>query len=199
VGLLRALLAGLLLTGVLVLGGASAAHACTCAPVRPNEQLDEAALVFTGTVVDVDETAYWRNTTWYRFAVDQVFKGDSAREVELRTAASGSSCGFEFEDDRRYLVYASAHRGALTTGLCSNNLIDPAPTMLDRRFEAGQPPNHALALPPDRVFDPWDDIRPLSLGLRRPVVVGLVIAGALAIAFTWAMLAAGRRRRSALA
>lgn len=109
---------------------APAASACTCmSPKRPVcEVWWQTAAVFVGRVTRLrtieDETANGLNTRKVAtFRIIENFLGipRREREVQVRTGSGGGDCGFDFERDRTYLVYAS--RSALTnqleTGICS--------------------------------------------------------------------------------
>lgn len=103
-----------------------AAHACSCA--GPGDAATAARLssvVFAGRVLG------WRTVSGrfgaeraVIFAVEQVWKGKPVRRLEVRTAASTSACGFPFERNHTYFVYAVAdERGQLGTALCSRTAL----------------------------------------------------------------------------
>lgn len=112
-----------------------AAFACTCAPLGTDLQaLRDADAVFAGSVVDTHDPHGDRRIVssgrpvFYTFEVDSVAKGDVGETQEVRSAASGVSCGFRFDEGRRYLVFAYYGKGArrvddpdaqLLTSLCT--------------------------------------------------------------------------------
>ncbi len=53
------------------------------------------------------------------FQVEQAWKGVSKAKVSIFTAKDSAACGYAFNMDESYLVYASVYEGKLTTGLCS--------------------------------------------------------------------------------
>lgn len=55
----------------------------------------------------------------YTFRVLEGFGGTRPGTAVVTSAAEGASCGYRFEQGRRYVVYASRHDGALRAGLCS--------------------------------------------------------------------------------
>ncbi len=123
------------------------AQACSCA-YRPNETpLEFVDTVFAGTAVKVEE---WdRNGSSaepvaIKFAVDHVWLGTVESEVEVTTAASGASCGYTFEEDVRYLVYA---RGT-EVSLCS--ATQPFDADAVEALEAVTGPGTAVAPGPNR-------------------------------------------------
>ena len=106
------------------------ARACSCAPPpAPLVALGEADAVFSGTVVARHDPCRPRpGGTWssmdpmeYTIAVLEVWKGELADTVAVRTARSSASCGYSFEIGTRYLIYARtrADTGCLRTNLCT--------------------------------------------------------------------------------
>ncbi|MEU8000663.1 hypothetical protein AB0B66_05750 [Catellatospora sp. NPDC049111] len=117
----------LVLTSVLVVGPSGAACACSCAEPDPVENTAWADLVFVGVVVDVDRPAFSMSSgdlMTARLTVEQVRKGDAQGHVEVKTPVEGPSCGFDFVEGNRYLVYSREGQ----TSLCSGNqLLGAAP------------------------------------------------------------------------
>lgn len=92
------------------------ALACSCAEPRPVSEVYQGSdAVFVGRAVDVRPEG---RSTAVQFKVDMAWKGVPDDTVVLRTADSGVSCGYPFEEGRDYLVYASGDPGHLETGLC---------------------------------------------------------------------------------
>ena len=58
-----------------------------------------------------------------RFEVSQTWKGEQTNELTVYTESSGASCGYEFEQGKEYLVFASKGEGKLRTGLCSETQL----------------------------------------------------------------------------
>ena len=128
-----ALLVALLLTVQLAAGGGRA-HACSCAePAPPLEALDEAAAVFSGTVVsfetftfEVDFGSGMSDTFWsVEFDVDAVWKGPGALTTFVYVW-HGPACGYgNFEVGTDFLVYAhqrdfpGVHADTLFVSSCS--------------------------------------------------------------------------------
>jgi hypothetical protein len=119
---MKTLLRCLLLAASLAFG-AEAGLACTCAPSKgPAEELELAAAVFSGKVVEIrrhrrSEDIFARVEAVFR--VERAWKGVEAATVSVFTASHSATCGYGFKQGRTYLVYA--HRGAggrLSTGIC---------------------------------------------------------------------------------
>jgi hypothetical protein len=109
--------------GLMIMPGDS--HACSCAVSRsPQVELQKNSAVFSGKVIAVKKpfkllirsSADPVNVT---FLVDRVWKGDVGKKVSLITAMSGPSCGFDFDKNEEYLVYAYGDMANLEAGLCS--------------------------------------------------------------------------------
>ena len=81
--------------------------------------------MFTGTLTGIEpppqrEIMSSSDPNTYTFAVDQVFEGEIGAVTEVESAMYGASCGLEgMKTGRAYVVFATHHQGALTTGLCS--------------------------------------------------------------------------------
>lgn len=105
------------------IGNSGIAYAYTCAPVHPPEDaIAESTAVFSGRVTeirDIDEQYYQAV-----FDVKESWKGIEEERAIINTATSGDSCGYDFEINKEYLVYAHGQQiiGAqpdLGTGICS--------------------------------------------------------------------------------
>ena len=130
--------AALVVTGT-VLVDPSVAFACSCMPMTKAQQAENAALIFTGTVTGSSAIFGLGTACGPRSSFEPVYKGDAARQVTLTTAASGASCGYEFQAGKRYTVFATAADGKIETNLCRGNeagAIVPAAYGLG----AGRPP-----------------------------------------------------------
>jgi hypothetical protein len=127
-------------------------YACTCVPpAAPAEAVTAAALVFAGRVRSVDDpnpgpeisSADLMGVT---FDVSQVWKGDATGSVQVRTARDSASCGFTFETNQEYLVYANDANGEPEVSLCSRTtLLANAGDDL-AALGAGQPPQAGSAV-----------------------------------------------------
>lgn len=135
-----------LVTG-LVVGGAGTASACSCVPFTKAQLVENATAIFTGTVTGAS-APFWpigtcarssADAVTYTVAVETVYKGDVAKTVTVRTAASGASCGYEFQAGKRYTVFATGTRDSLETNLCRGN-VEGAIAPADYGLGGGTPP-----------------------------------------------------------
>jgi len=110
----------------LALGAAGPVRACKCiAPPPPLAALGSADGVFSGQVIRrADPLAGQKGVSSlspvdYTFRVEDVWKGDIGDTVVVRTARSSASCGYPFEIDDVYLVYATRDPSGWRTDLCT--------------------------------------------------------------------------------
>jgi hypothetical protein len=127
-----------LLLGLLVgLGGLFATPgrclACSCAlPSNPAEARDRVAAVFQARVIAINQEVGTDGRYLHQrvtLQVSMVWKGMVARETTLYTGSGGGDCGYQFQLDHEYVIYAyitsangspqSFPTNALTTGICS--------------------------------------------------------------------------------
>ena len=104
------------------------ADACSCVGGIPLcETFWKTSAVFVGEVASITPTAPADPTQpsglfarrRVRFTVEKTYRGDVGREVEVFTGMGGGDCGFNFIRGRKYLVFAHAFEGRMTTGICS--------------------------------------------------------------------------------
>lgn len=107
------------------------ANACTCiANSDPRDRLAAANGAFIGELVGRRETAPLGSVistgrdVVYTFEVAEVVKGNIGQRVEVHSAASGSSCGFEVAAGEAVGVLLDRHRGSWRSGLCGQ--LEPA-------------------------------------------------------------------------
>jgi hypothetical protein len=100
-------------------------HACSCAEsASAQAELQQQTAVFSGKVIAIKKpfkllirsSADPVNVT---FEVDRVWKGDVGKIVSIQTAMSEASCGFNFDQNQEYLVYAYGNIADLRASLCS--------------------------------------------------------------------------------
>jgi hypothetical protein len=107
------------------------ALAC-CPPSKnsPKEELEQASFVFSGKVVNVDPSYWFRINrefpfihitvweTYMVFAVKEVWKGEVTSEIRIKSELS--SVSFNFEVGKEYLVYAGGNDlGSISTNTCT--------------------------------------------------------------------------------
>ncbi|NIR47641.1 T9SS type A sorting domain-containing protein [candidate division KSB1 bacterium] len=123
----------LLIVIIGVLGFSQAAHTCTCGgPIPPKLELKLKDAVFVGGVlsVDLDTIEFGRRIHRVQFLVDRYWKGVSDDTITVSTNTNEGSCGFPFEPDSTYLVYAytiedtsSDLHGQLFTSICTRTRL----------------------------------------------------------------------------
>ena len=154
---LRLALAGLLVALGLVVVVDAPAQACTCLIGTPQQRLDRADAVFTGTLTGVglpppgDVVASVDPVT-YRFDVATVYAGEVDATTVITSPRLGASCGLErMRVGTDYLVFATLQRGVLTSWLCSGTEpVRRAP--VDRVAEltgVAGPERYVWPVPPD--------------------------------------------------
>lgn len=113
-----------LLAAIFVHLGISTAESCSCAgSPQPLVALAQADAVFLGSVIeqidptpDVQPSASMEMFTC-RLLVEYVWKGELSDTFDVQTAKA--ECGYRFELDKTYLVYARLRGDEYRTGLCS--------------------------------------------------------------------------------
>jgi hypothetical protein len=118
----RLALAGLALAGAAL--WASPAAACKCKFPTVEEGKEGAVAVFEGRVTKVEDAAKVEGGPppgkRITFALVRTWKALEDQEViSAHTSESSASCGYAFELDSSYLVYAGGEPGALTVSACS--------------------------------------------------------------------------------
>ena len=147
---------GLGLVALIALSTSRSAHACLCPLIEPDVAYQNAPLIFTGTVEKITEHKSESGRDGQRdlpivegrtirFSVEEYFKGSGAAEIDLR-ARRISSCDFNFEEGKRYLVYAAreSDSGELVAQSCSRTGFIGDYTIPDisylRRVSSGEQP-----------------------------------------------------------
>jgi hypothetical protein len=84
--------------------------ACTCGPEVSAplcQRIDKVKVLFIGTAVETNDShdGFIKGGLWYRFRVEEPFKGlDPGVKEVVVDPASGSSCQEEFTIGKRYLI-----------------------------------------------------------------------------------------------
>ena len=117
--------------------------ACSCAPQAEGqsrqeyreEQARRADVIFTGKVRDITTDDSNEMVLRVRFWVGRKYKGTHREKLTILTSNSGASCGYHFNDDKRYTVFGYGEGPRkYTTGICTGTQrgrIDPADYGLD--------------------------------------------------------------------
>ncbi len=109
------------------LGTSQASSACSCFEIlSPLAAMAQADVVFTGTVIEIDEQP---SISIVKFKVDRAWKGVDGDEATIVTSFSGATCGYLFALDEAYLVYGRFGAYIVPagefpdTGLCDPNKL----------------------------------------------------------------------------
>ena len=99
------------------------AYGCSCMqPLSPDEELPNYDAVFSGTATKNQNWTATHNLSpaLFTFDVDTMWKGDTKETIIIKTAQSSAACGFNFEENQKYIVYASQYDDDyLEVSLCS--------------------------------------------------------------------------------
>lgn len=108
---------------------APTAYACKCAgESSPSEARDAAAAVFEGRVTQITPPGPSSHDVVVELSVTRTWKEVGVEKVRVRTHAEGPACGFAFEQDQTYLVYAQKAQAAgdeptLSVSRCSRTRL----------------------------------------------------------------------------
>lgn len=130
----------IVLTLFVVLVGAGNAVACSCAAVSDARYRRAADAVFAGTVVAISDPnpgpgVSSADPITFTFAVERVAKGATDIQQEVVSARDSASCGCDFAQGGRYVVYATRDGGTLRASACggSRPLVQGEPPFALRR------------------------------------------------------------------
>ncbi|MDQ3714277.1 MAG: hypothetical protein M3388_18960, partial [Acidobacteriota bacterium] len=111
---------------IVILFSPAIVAACSCISSGPPcQSYWNTPIVFSGRVVEITtpksaEELYPKfPEKTIRFAVNQAFRGISGTTVEVVTGMGGGDCGYDFELNENYLVYADNYKGKIYAGICS--------------------------------------------------------------------------------
>ena len=104
---------------------------CDCQPISLEAAIEDADFIFSGRVLGVNQTAAEDNDTRApaMLLVEREFKGgELPTAVIVSSRMSEVQCGYRFEVDGRYLVYAYGHTDdsgitSLGTTLCHRSRL----------------------------------------------------------------------------
>lgn len=105
-------------------------YACSCAmPGSPTEEMAKSGAVFSGKVIEIVDrnknglTHSSADPMEVVITVDEIWKGIDESQVVVVTERDSASCGFQFEVDKNYIVYASKDGDQLRASLCSRTAL----------------------------------------------------------------------------
>lgn len=156
-----ALLLGLLLVPSMWLG-AEPALACSCVPSTTADFVERADVVAKGRLVDSDVVG---QEVTYTFTGSERYKGDLDPDFEVRSSASGPSCGVTgLVLGGRYVVFMTEEGEQLAANSCGGT--GPATPEYVEQVEAVTGPGSSLDLPgPGSIHDAAAAVRRLVASL----------------------------------
>lgn len=111
-----------LATFIALLGLASPAWACSCAPSTPEEGFKSAAIVFWGVVEKTEVTGDGFGSLNATFRLKHSFKGAKSKTVVVRTNLGGTACGLDFDEGESYLVFAHTGKSGYGASSCGHTV-----------------------------------------------------------------------------
>lgn len=152
-------------------------YACSCLEPGPvKEELERSSAVFSGKVIEiVDKNKNKRiqssaDPIEVKFEVAEVWKGQSQTEIIVITERDSASCGFEFDLDKEYLVYATELEGELRVSLCSRTALLSAAGLDIQELGKGEKPIKQISSDSDT-----NNEEQLSLNKNKPYFIALFI------------------------
>lgn len=144
------------------------AFACSCAePLSVQEEVETSALVILGTVREIKQSSNAGNKE-VLVEVSRIFKGETKSQQIIVTYGDSAQCGFEFQKELDYLIYARDAGTGYTTGLCDRTTL--ASSVADDLSILGE------GVVPDEQVELSLDRSPISFWLIGiPLVIGIAI------------------------
>ncbi|MFD1737931.1 hypothetical protein ACFSCX_15445 [Bacillus salitolerans] len=100
-------------------------YACSCVQPPPvTKEVERSSAVFSGKMIErkdsIKEHTSSGDPVEITFEIYKTWKGITETKVTFYTARSSASCGYPFEANQEYLVYATEdNQGKLSVNLCS--------------------------------------------------------------------------------
>lgn len=108
----------------------SLANACSCIqPLSPKESLKNSTAVFTAKVIKINPSKWivWKfsgpDSNKVQLEVISSYKGLVSKNTIVNTAISSAACWFNFEENNKYIIYASWEQDKLNVSLCSRTKL----------------------------------------------------------------------------
>ena len=98
-------------------------YPCTCAYPTFEEQWKKASVVFQGKVLRIQP--HTDGVLRVDLEVEKVWKGPALTKISVTTPDNSAACGYTFEIDAEYLVYADGTKSP-DVGLCSRTRLKSA-------------------------------------------------------------------------
>jgi len=119
----------ILVFGFLFVLSVSNVFACSCLLIEDKsleeqvrDEYTKATGVISGEVLEVTKEP---DTFWVKvkFKVENTWKKKFSREVTIKTASDGATCGYAFEVGKKYLVYVYDRQNTLETNICTRTSL----------------------------------------------------------------------------
>ncbi|KGX85927.1 hypothetical protein [Pontibacillus marinus] len=133
-------------------------YACSCAePGTPKEELEKSDAIFSGKVINMhdakknDSIKSSGDPIAVLLEVDRSWKGVDETQVIVYTARASATCGYEFNLNEEYLVYAREVKGELKVSYCSRteNLLQASEDVIALGGENIELEEVSLEFPPE--------------------------------------------------
>lgn len=95
--------------------------ACDCAYQTPQAHLDQADLVFIGKVLEVRSSWGQMEVKFQTIEFQRAGEDDQEEKILVYTGENEAECGYTFEKDGVYQVFANKESDRFMTNLCSGN------------------------------------------------------------------------------
>lgn len=157
----------------------SIASACSCVyPDPPQESLKKSTAVFAGKVTNMDIpngiVISSADPVIVNFDVSEIWKGPDYRTLIVTTARDGASCGYSFEQNEEYIVYAYGEEDELITNICTRtNLFANAQEDLKELGKGNLPTNSGSNI--NYVHQTSNLIQILSIVLGVIVLIVIIV------------------------
>lgn len=179
-------LALLLGTVVLTVAPAQQAAACSCVSATTEEYADRADVVGVGTITaredPADPTGSGDDATW-TIDLDRVFKGSPGPRVEVASAVSGASCGWDHvQVGAAIILFATVDGDRLRSNLCDGTAQYSQETAAELATILGEPT--PVTPPPSAPVDQADGEGGFPVWVYAPMAFGILLTVVLVAVFS---------------
>lgn len=108
----------------------SKTFACSCMiPQSPEVEIERVDYVFIWKVLSIKESNPLIDAIWIirenkiNFEISWIVKWDLEKNTKIFTSFSSASCGYNFEENKDYIVYASENEWKIEVSLCSRTSL----------------------------------------------------------------------------
>lgn len=164
-------------------------YACSCAEPYPvKEELERSSAVFSGKVVgiiDKNKSKFIQSSAdpiAVRFEVEESWKGLSQTQIIVYTERDSSSCGYEFDLGKEYLVYAREVDGELRVSFCSRTALLSAAVKDIEELGKGEKPIEKESIELDAIEEKSQISSNRSVNINKTYTITLIF-GVLLVVF----------------